>query len=427
MNRIKKIISAITALTAAATMMTGVSAATKYREHILLYSYDYKLNKNARLGTNNAVTANSAWEFIFDADGTPCYSLEAGKSAESSIKRNGYDSYTEMTADLTAEQQSQLESILLYSYTDTPDCFGSARKIDFDDFAPKYIATQILVWEVVNGQRSNYYKFDDDWMNYKREFELVPNSFKNGDDLIDCFEDREKRAEVRKYYEEYEDKIKADSKRVTFAADKETALTDKPVNGRYEFTNFKHSISYETNYNSDIYTFSDQEHRKAEKYSSERYTTDMNNVLDEYNISVKNGRLFSRKSGEFKVEANFGMEAEIKLTQKDIDKCGLTFFGGRIDNEAKILYPTEKHREYYVYADGANELAPPIAVTILGDADDNGDIGLSDVIAVSKYNASSSSYPLNNIANADVNHEGIVDILDLSKLIEYNLGKIKEL
>ena len=348
MNRIKKIISAITALTAAATMMTGVSAAPKYREHILLYSHDYKLNKNVRMGLNGSINANAAWEFIFGADGTPCYSLEAGKSAESSIKRNGYDAYTETTADLTAEQQSQLESILLYSYTDTPDSFGSARKIDFDDFAPKYIATQILVWEVVNGQRSNYYKFDDNWMNYKREFELVPNSFKNGDDLIDCFEDRKKGAEVRKYYAEYEDKIRADRKRVTFAADKETALTDKPVNGRYEFTNFKHSISYETNYNSDIYTFSDQDHRKAEKYSSERYTTDMNNVLDEYNISVKNGRLLSRKSGEFKVEANFGMEAEIKLTQKDTDKCGLTFFGGRTDNEAKILYPIEKHREYYV-------------------------------------------------------------------------------
>ena len=89
----------------------------------------------------------------------------------------------------------------------------------------------------------------------------------------------------------------------------------------------------------------------------------MNNVLDEYNISVKNGRLLSKKSGKFKVEANFGMEAEIKLTQKDTDKCGLTFFGGRIDNEAKILYPTEKYREYYVYADGANELALPIFIT----------------------------------------------------------------
>ena len=249
-------------------------------------------------------------------------------------------------------QRSQLRSVLLYSYTQPPDSFGSARYIDFDEFAPKYIATQLLVWETVNGQRTNYYKFDDDWMNYKREFELVSNGFRTGEDVIDCFENKEKGNEVRKYYKEYEEKIKADSKRVTFAADKETKLTSKSINGRYEFTNFKHSISYETNYNSDIYTFSDQTHRNAKKYSAERYTTDMNNVLDNFDISVENGRLLSRTSGAFKVLVNVGMEAEIKLTQKDTDKCGILFLGSANDNETAIVYPKDIHREYYVYADG---------------------------------------------------------------------------
>ena len=327
MNRIKKIISAITALAAAVNMMAVVSAAPKYREHILLYSDSYRLKRNIRLSADSAVSAYTPWEFIFDADGTPCYSLQAGKSAESTTKKNGYDAYSEIYYGMTAEQQTQLQSVLLYSYTDTPDSFGSAANKNFDEFAPKYIATQLLVWETVNGQRTNYYKFDDDWMNYKREFELVSNGFRTGEDVIDCFENKEKGNEVRKYYKEYEEKIKADSKRVTFAADTETKLTSKSMNGRYEFTNFKHSISYETNYNSDIYTFSDQTHRNAKKYSAERYTTDINNVLDNFDITLTGGELISRSSGVFKFLANVGMEAEIKLTQKDTDKCGKLFLG----------------------------------------------------------------------------------------------------
>ena len=428
MNRIKRIISGVTAVTTILTLMTGVQAAPKYREHILLYSDSYRLKRNIRLSADSSVSAYTPWEFIFDGDGTPCYSLQAGKSAESSIKKNGYDAYTETDANLTAEQQSQLESILLYSYTDTPDSFGSANNINFDEFAPKYIATQLLVWETVNGQRTNYYKFNDDWMMHKREFKPISNGFRTSDDLIDCFENKDKGKKVRKYYEEYEEKIKADSKRITFAVDKDNVLTDKPINGRYEFIYYKNSISYETNYDSDIYEFSDQKHRNAGKYSSDKYTTDMNNVLDDFNIEVRNCKLLSRSRGNIRIQADFDKEAEIKFSNKSTDKCGTLFLGGKGD-EAMIVYPKEKRREYYVYADGMKALDPPIAVTVLGDADCNGDVGLSDVICVSRYNVNHACYPLSEqgLINADVNHDRKVNGLDAAKLMEYNLQKIKEL
>ena len=57
-----------------------------------------------------------------------------------------------------------------------------------------------------------------------------------------------------------------------------------------------------------------------------------------------------------------------------------------------------------------------------GDADDNGEVGLSDVVAVAKYNVNHISFPLKNRLNADVNHDGEVDTLDLTMLIEYNLN-----
>ena len=64
--------------------------------------------------------------------------------------------------------------------------------------------------------------------------------------------------------------------------------------------------------------------------------------------------------------------------------------------------------------------------TLKGDADVNGEVGLSDVVAVSKHNINSTAYPLANEtaeANADMNNDNVVDGLDTSALVEYNLGK----
>ena len=62
-----------------------------------------------------------------------------------------------------------------------------------------------------------------------------------------------------------------------------------------------------------------------------------------------------------------------------------------------------------------------------GDVDVNGVVELADVTTLSKYLLSASAYPLSCIEaeiNADVTYDDAVSILDLSKLIEFNLGKI---
>ena len=69
------------------------------------------------------------------------------------------------------------------------------------------------------------------------------------------------------------------------------------------------------------------------------------------------------------------------------------------------------------------------APTLKGDADLSGTVDLADLTAVAKYSLSNSSYPLANdtaYANADMNGDGKVDGLDLSALIENQLGKKKE-
>ena len=61
-----------------------------------------------------------------------------------------------------------------------------------------------------------------------------------------------------------------------------------------------------------------------------------------------------------------------------------------------------------------------------GDADFNGEVGLSDLVAVSKYNVNNAVFPFTNelaFINADMNDDDLVDGLDTQALVEFNLGK----
>lgn len=431
MNRKAKI-TAITAVTALSAVFGSLTVgAENYQQHTTMYSGDYSLSCDVQIGSDSIVHGGEPWEIIFSADGTPCYSLEAGKSAVSSVTRNGYSVYKQSDMELSPVQRSQLRAVLLYSYTQPPDSFGSARYIDFDEFAPKYIATQLLIWEVVNGQRESYYHFCDDWMTYRRDFEYRSNGYTAVSEILDSFKNKSKGDKVRKCYEEYENAIRLDNKRITFATDKETVLTDNSVNGKYEFIDFKNTLNLinSHNGNSGEYTFFDNAHHSVKPYSAEMYLTDMNNVLDEFDVEVTNGNITGRSQGRLSVYADLGGTAEIKFTHKDTDRCRPLILDGEKASEGAIVYPMEEKREYFVYAEGAKPLAPAIAVTILGDADNNGSVGISDIIAISKYNANPKSYPLSlqEFVNADVNHDNKVDSLDLSRLLEYNLRNIKSL
>ena len=59
----------------------------------------------------------------------------------------------------------------------------------------------------------------------------------------------------------------------------------------------------------------------------------------------------------------------------------------------------------------------------------NGTVELADVTKLSKYLLNSETFPLGSKVaelNSDVTHDGVVDSRDLSKLLEYNIGKIAE-
>ncbi len=78
-------------------------------------------------------------------------------------------------------------------------------------------------------------------------------------------------------------------------------------------------------------------------------------------------------------------------------------------------------------ADPADNI--PASASKSGDVDLNGVVELADVTKLSKYLLNSVLFNLDSDAskqNADVTHDGIVDTRDLSKLLEFNIGRITE-
>ncbi|MBQ7901439.1 MAG: leucine-rich repeat protein, partial [Clostridia bacterium] len=68
--------------------------------------------------------------------------------------------------------------------------------------------------------------------------------------------------------------------------------------------------------------------------------------------------------------------------------------------------------------------------TIMGDSDNDGSVGLADVAVVAKYAVSTTLYYIDDpvaAANADVNHDWLVNAADVQMMIEFMLKKITEL
>ena len=71
-------------------------------------------------------------------------------------------------------------------------------------------------------------------------------------------------------------------------------------------------------------------------------------------------------------------------------------------------------------------LDEPTSPTLIGDTDVNGVVELADLTMLSKYLLNETAFPLKNAiatANADMNSDGLINTVDLSALINNQLGK----
>jgi len=152
------------------------------------------------------------------------------------------------------------------------------------------------------------------------------------------------------------------------------------------------------------------------------------------------------KDGEFTIAV--GETKKIDKTVIGVDPAGATFTG---DNSGVIEVSSDGTVTAVKAGTGtvkvttsAGESTVTVTVTdsgslnpdtdlLYGDVDLNGEVGLGDVTKLGKYLINKNSFPVGNgtpetvaqaMEQANVKYDDVVDGLDLSKLIEYNLKKI---
>lgn len=261
------------------------------------YTDKYGMKSNTQISAAATLKGGTNWSIIVMDNGNLAYCVEPEKGLIDNA------AYSEKKNSLTDNQQKLLGRIFLYSYTQTP-----ADITNLDSYMPQYLATQLLVWEVIVGQRND-------------SFEYVSNGYAKVSSMIDKFNDKAVCDNVRKYYNAYESAIKSDGKTITFAYDDPNIADDFPFNANDDGT----------------YTF-----------------TDKNAQLNNFDVTVTNGSVVSKNATQLKIKANYNQKAQIHFVQNNCNESGersgfTVFSDGKNQDvgEAKA-----DPREYYVYLKG---------------------------------------------------------------------------
>lgn len=195
------------------------------------------------------------------------YCLEPGRSVSSGDVYETDDTYSYLdyvqNPTLTsAEIQQLLKRVFQHAYTGNLDTAESYFQ---------YVATQLLVWEVVVGQRD---------MN----FELADNGYDSVSLVLTCFENSYAVDKVGSYYLQYEEAIKNHAESVSFAYSSE-----------YDAEEFV--VEADEN---NLYTFIDD-----------------NAVLSQFEVTVMNGQVIELTDSTLQIQVDTGETAWITMTAKN--------------------------------------------------------------------------------------------------------------
>lgn len=172
----------------------------------------------------------------------------------------------------------------------------------------KYTATQLLVWEVIVGQRD---------MNFKR----VSNGYTSVEKMLNNFRNDYAGQQVSNYYYDYETKIQKDKKSVSFAKISKESAKASAVKAGADGT----------------YTFKDK-----------------NKQLKNFDVTVNNGSVVSKSGNSLKVKADDGKTAVVTLTQNNLSDSGeFTGFLTLTSNSKQTLAKLKAgKRKYYAAVKG---------------------------------------------------------------------------
>lgn len=260
---------------------------------------------NITIGNGYTIRASNYWCMIHTVDSMRAvYCIEPGKSVTSGDKYNEdlTDNYLKTVSNDTLNANDirlVIGQVFLYSYT------GELKTVESYS---RYVATQILVWEVLVGQRD---------INFNR----VSNGYTSAEKLLTNFKDGYASTVVSKYYYEYEALVKAHSKSISFG--KSSILSAE-----------KNIVNADSN---GTYTFQDK-----------------NNQLKNFDAKVANGSVVSKSGNTLKIKANDGKTAVVTLTQNNVKESGeLTGFLTLTNNSTQTLAELKADpRMYYIAVKG---------------------------------------------------------------------------
>lgn len=177
----KKLLLIVTAVMTLCSAMplqvfTQVSAASDY-EIVTLPTPDGYGQKSRTQISKNGKIAGGTW-YLIAHNGDIAYCLEPGKPINTFKYKDG-------TISLTTDQKKLLGQVYLYAYAKKP-----ADLYSYADYLPQYIATQLLTWEVIVGQRD-------------ANFNLISNGYTPVKNVLSNFNNAEVGRQVKSYYENF--------------------------------------------------------------------------------------------------------------------------------------------------------------------------------------------------------------------------------
>lgn len=271
----------------------------------IVNAYELATKSNMTIGDGYTLYAEDYWCIIHTSDSTRAvYCIEPGKHVLSGdmYNENAAEDYLNKVKNKTLsteEIQAALRKTFLYAYT---------GKLDTAESYMKYTATQLLVWEVIVGQRD-------------LDFKRVSNGYTSVEKMLSNFKDDYAAQKVSEYYYDYEAKIQKDKKSVSFAKVSKESAKDSAVKAGADGT----------------YTF-----------------TDKNGQLENFDASVNNGSVVSKSGNSLKVKADDGKTAVVTLTQNNLSDSGeFTGFLTLTSNSKQTLAKLKAgKRKYYAAVKG---------------------------------------------------------------------------
>ena len=274
---------------------TQVSAASDY-EIVTLPAPDGYGQKSRTQISKNGKIAGGLW-YIIAHNGDIAYCLEPGKPINSF-------KYKEGTISLTQNQKKLLGQVFLYAYAKKP-----ADLYSYSEYLPQYIATQLLVWEVIAGQRD-------------AQFNRISNGYTPVKDVLNNFKNAEVCKQVKSFYEAYEKNIKADGKKISFGYFEKEKAEDNVFKCGSDGT----------------YTF-----------------TDKNGQLNNFDVTVKDGSVVSKSATQLKIKAEANKTALITMKQNNVnasgERCGMLVLTNGSNNQTITKLQADP-RDYYAAVKG---------------------------------------------------------------------------